>query len=182
MAGDTDPAGTDSAPDADESVDANEAADTGGSTEAEEVIAGLPDDVAAVVFDGVCNLCTGTVQFIIPRDPDAEFRFAPLQSDVGAALYERCGEDADIPQTFVVIEDGECYRKSGAAIRIGERLGGIYRVASLGRAIPGPVRDRLYDLVATNRYSIFGKRERCMVPTPDVESRFLALTPVGDGE
>lgn len=153
-------------------LDAGEAVD--------DPLAAVPDDVAVVVFDGVCNLCTGTVQFVIPRDPGGAFRFAPLQSDVGGALYELCGEDTDRPQTFVLIEDGECHRKSSAAIRIGERLGGLYRVATLGRLVPKPLRDWVYDRVANNRYSIFGKRDSCMMPTPDIESRFLAMSPVGD--
>lgn len=141
-----------------------------------------PDDGPVVVFDGVCNLCTGTVRFVIPRDDAGRFRFAPLQSEPGERLYEACGEDADSPETFVVVEDGECRRKSTAAIRIAEGLGGVYRLATLARVVPRPLRDAVYDFVARHRYRLFGKRETCMRPTPEIEDRFLAMTPVDGAE
>ena len=126
-----------------------------------------------LLFDGVCNLCNGIIQFIIKRDPDGRFRYAPLQSDVATDLLRDCGLPTDRIETFVMIDDGECYTKSAAAIRIATKLGGLYRVVGPFRYIPRPIRDGVYDLVAATRYDIFGRKDECMVPTPEIEDRFL---------
>ena len=126
-----------------------------------------------ILFDGVCNLCNGVIQYIIPRDPEPRFRFAPLQSAVAEELLEECGLPTDRLETFVLIEDGTCYTKSDAAIRIAVHLGGIHRLVGPLRFIPRPVRDAVYDLVAATRYDVFGRKDECMVPTPDIEDRFL---------
>jgi len=126
-----------------------------------------------LLFDGVCNLCNGVIQFLIKRDPDGRFRYAPLQSDVATELLRDCGLPTDRIETFVMIHDGECFTKSTAAIRIAMELGGIYRLAGPLKYIPRPIRDGVYDLVAATRYDIFGRKEECMVPTPDIEDRFL---------
>lgn len=137
----------------------------------------MPDvDLGAgpiLLFDGVCNLCNGIIQFIIKRDPDGRFRYAPLQSDVATDLLRDCGLPTDRIETFVMIDDGECYTKSAAAIRIATKLGGLYRVVGPFRYIPRPIRDGVYDLVAATRYDIFGRKDECMVPTPEIEDRFL---------
>lgn len=134
-------------------------------------------DNPVILFDGVCNLCNWGVQFVIERDPDAEFRFAPIQSEPGAALLADCGLDPDQRETWVLVADGECHTKSDAAVRVATRLGGAYRLLSPFRYVPRILRDVAYDLVARNRYAIFGRREQCMVPAADVSDRFL----VGDG-
>lgn len=130
-------------------------------------------DGPIVLFDGVCNLCTGVVQFVIRRDPEGRFRFAPLQSETATELLHACGLSENRLETFVLIEDGDCYTKSSAAIRIAAHLGGLYRVAGPLRYLPRPVRDAVYDLVAASRYEVFGRKDQCMVPGPDVEDRFL---------
>ncbi len=134
-------------------------------------------DHPVVLFDGVCNLCNWGVQFVIRRDPAGEFRFAPIQSDPGASLLAACGMDPAQRNTWVLVADGECYTKSEAAVRVASRLGGRYRLLSPFRYVPRPLRDAVYDLIATHRYRIFGRREACMVPTADVADRFL----VSDG-
>lgn len=131
------------------------------------------DEGPILLFDGVCNLCNGVIQFLIKRDPDGRFRYAPLQSDVATELLRDCGLPTDRIETFVMIHDGECLTKSTAAIRIATELGGIYRLAGPLKYIPRPIRDGVYDLVAATRYDIFGRKEECMVPTPDIEDRFL---------
>ena len=133
----------------------------------------IPDDAAVVLFDGVCNLCSGFVQFIVPRDPEGKYRFASLQSDVGRALLAEHDLPTDELESIVLIEDGESYVKSAAVIRIAAGLGGRYRLLSPFRHVPAAVRDRAYDFVADHRYRWFGKKDRCMMPSGDIESRFL---------
>ena len=131
------------------------------------------DDGPILLFDGVCNLCNGLVQFVIPRDPEGRLRFASLQSDVGRTLVERCGLSPDALDTLVLLEGDACYTKSTAALRLARHLGGIYGLLYALRYVPRSVRDVAYDVVADNRYRWFGRREQCMVPTGDIESRFL---------
>ncbi len=133
----------------------------------------ITEDGPIVLFDGVCNLCQGVVQFIVPRDPDGIFRFASLQSDVGQQLLERCGLPTDELESIVLIEGEDCYVKSAAVVRIARRLGGVYALLSPFRFVPRPIRDWAYDFVADHRYQWFGKKDRCMMPTGDVQSRFL---------
>ncbi|OYR51618.1 thiol-disulfide oxidoreductase DCC [Halorubrum sp. Ea1] len=128
---------------------------------------------AIVLFDGVCNLCSGFVQFILPRDDEGKYRFASLQSDVGQALLAEHDLPRDELDSVVLIQDGESYVKSAAILRIATGLGGFYRLLSPFRYLPRSVRDRLYDFVADHRYRWFGKKDRCMMPSEDVQSRFL---------
>jgi predicted DCC family thiol-disulfide oxidoreductase YuxK len=132
-----------------------------------------PENHPVLLFDGVCNLCNGVVQFLVPRDPDGTLRFASLQSEAAAELLAECDLPSDSTESVVLVEDGTCYEKSAAAIRVAEHLGGVYALASVFRYVPRRVRDALYDFVAERRYRWFGKRERCMVPSPDLRSRFL---------
>jgi predicted DCC family thiol-disulfide oxidoreductase YuxK len=133
----------------------------------------IPDDAAVVLFDGVCNLCNGFVQFVLPRDPEGKYRFASLQSDVGRELLAEHDLPTDELESIVLIEDGEAYVKSAAVIRIATGLGGAYRLLAPFRFVPRAVRDRVYDFVADNRYRWFGRKDRCMMPSGDAESRFL---------
>ena len=133
----------------------------------------IPDESAIVLFDGVCNLCSGFVQFVVPRDPEGKYRFASLQSEVGRELLAEHDLPTDELESIVLIEDGESYVKSAAVIRIASDLGGRYRLLSPFRYVPAALRDRVYDFVADHRYRWFGKKDRCMMPSGDVESRFL---------
>jgi len=130
-------------------------------------------DHPVLLFDGVCNLCNWAVQFIIPRDPEGRIRFAPLQSETGKALLTGHGLPSGDLDSAVLIEDGSVYRKADAAIRVLELLGWPYSLASAGKLVPKSIRFGLYDIVAANRYDIFGKRDRCMIPDEDVSDRFL---------
>ncbi|WP_262178591.1 thiol-disulfide oxidoreductase DCC family protein [Haloarcula laminariae] len=130
-------------------------------------------DGPVLLFDGVCNLCNGVVQFIIPRDPEGRIRFAPLQSAAGKALLAGHGLPPSDLDSVVLVEDGEVYRKSAAVIRLAELLGWPYRAAAAARVVPQSVRDALYDVVAANRYDVFGRKDRCMLPDDDVSDRFL---------
>ena len=124
-----------------------------------------------MLFDGVCNLCNASINFVIDRDAEAVFRFAPLQSDVGRALVSGCevkGEDS-----IVLVEDGRCYVRSDAALRIARRLDGAWRLLGVLRVVPRPLRDAAYRIIARNRYRWFGRQESCRLPTPDLRARFL---------
>ncbi|MBY9081061.1 thiol-disulfide oxidoreductase DCC family protein [Paenibacillus sp. HN-1] len=126
-----------------------------------------------VLIDGVCHLCQWTVAFIIPRDPEGRFRFAPLQSDVGRYLLKRGGLEEELLDTVVLIEQGRYYSHSAAALRILRRLRFPWPAAYALIAVPAPLRDWLYRYVARNRYRWFGRDDRCLMPTPDIKRRFL---------
>jgi predicted DCC family thiol-disulfide oxidoreductase YuxK len=132
-----------------------------------------PEDHPVLLFDGVCNLCNGVVQFLVPRDPAGVLRFASLQSDAGQRLLDAHDVPVDDLETVVLLDGRGYHLKSEAVVRVAEHLGGVYALASALRLVPRSVRDRLYDLVAEHRYRVFGRREQCMVPSPDVEDRFL---------
>ncbi len=126
-----------------------------------------------IVFDGVCNLCSRSVQFIIKRDSKSRFRFASVQSKTGREQLEHYAMDPDDVRSFVLIKGERHFVKSDAAIEIAKELDGGWKLLAFMRAIPRALRDRVYDFIATRRYALFGKRDRCMTPTDDVRSRFL---------
>ena len=126
-----------------------------------------------ILFDGVCNLCSGFVQFVVPRDPEGQFRFASLQSEVGKELLAEHGLPTDELESIVLIEGDDCYVKSGAVIRIATLLGGVYAALAPFRVVPRAIRDRIYDFVAEHRYDWFGKKDQCMMPDGDVQARFI---------
>lgn len=138
----------------------------------------LSEDHPVVLFDGVCNLCVGYIQFLIERDPEGLFRFAPLQSAVAEELLSGTGLDPDALDSIVLVEDGKAYVKSDAVIRIGVHLGGAYRLLGPTKVAPRRLRNAVYDLVAENRYDWFGQKDQCMMPTPELEARFLAGDPM----
>ena len=127
---------------------------------------------AVILFDGVCNLCNGAVQFVIARDPAARFGFAALQSPVAERLIgsARSGSRLD---SIVLLEDGRVWTQSTAALRIARQLRFPWPAAYAMIVVPRPLRDWIYNLVARNRYKWFGERETCMVPTPALRARFL---------
>ena len=128
---------------------------------------------AIVLFDGVCNVCNSSVNFIIKHDRRRYFLFAPLQSPRGRELQAHFDLDAERLDTIVLIEDGRVYLRSTAALRIARRLGGRYRLLYAFTVIPSPVRDFGYDWFARRRYRWFGRRNACMAPAEDVRDRFL---------
>ena len=123
-------------------------------------------------FDGVCNLCNGTVNFLIDRDRRSRLRFAPLQGSTFAALAAGHPELHGI-DSFVLQEGDRVHVRSSAAVRILMALGGPWRLAGALLAIPRPLRDRVYDFVARRRYRWFGRRDSCRMPTPELRARFL---------
>lgn len=126
-----------------------------------------------ILFDGVCVFCSRWVRFVIERDPERRFRFLPIQSEQGRALAMRHGIDPEAPQTNAVVLDGRIHFKSDAALTVLGALRGTGVLAVL-KAAPRLLRDRIYDLIAKNRYAIFGRTEACMVPSPEDRARFIA--------
>lgn len=125
-----------------------------------------------ILFDGVCNFCDLSVQFIIKRDPAGNFQFASLQSEISQSLLKEheVPENAD---SVVLIENGRYYLKSSAALRICRDLSGLWRLIYILIIVPKPIRDFCYDILARNRYKWFGKKDHCKVPSPEVRNRFL---------
>lgn len=125
-----------------------------------------------VLFDGVCNLCNTSITFIIRHDPTGIFRFAPLQSDHGERLLQgfRARPKGD---SVVLILGDRYFVKTSAALRIAIRLSGLWPMMGIFLIFPAFLRDPVYDLIARYRYQWFGKRESCMIPTPELRSRFL---------
>lgn len=128
---------------------------------------------ALVLFDGVCNFCCASVQFIIERDPGGYFQFASQQSDYGKArLAEACLTDN--LETFVLIEDQAVYTRSAAGLKVAAHLSWPWPLAGVFWLVPRWLRDAVYRLIARNRYRWFGQKESCWLPTPEIRSRFLA--------
>ncbi len=129
-----------------------------------------------LLYDGVCGFCNKTVQMILDRDRRGEMRFAALQSDYGRGVVARHPELEGVDSVVLVERAGgaeRVYVRSEAALRVAAYLGGVWRFFLLARVIPAPVRDFFYNLVARYRYRLFGKYESCMLPPPQVRSRFL---------
>ncbi|WP_143310827.1 thiol-disulfide oxidoreductase DCC family protein [Chitinophaga vietnamensis] len=128
---------------------------------------------AIILFDGVCNFCNSSVNFVIRHDRRSYFRFAPLQSDIASALSVQYHFPLETMASFVLVENAQAYTKSTAALKVCRHLPFPWRLAYVFMAIPRPLRDGLYSWIARNRYRWFGRQEACMMPTPDVRSRFL---------
>ena len=128
---------------------------------------------AIVLFDGVCNLCSGTVRFIAARDPGEYFLFAALQSDKGQELLARHGVPAAELKTIVLIERGEAFARSDAVLRIARHLHRAWPLLALLRVVPRPLRDACYGFVAAHRYRWFGKKDACELPSKELRARFL---------
>ncbi|HSD73263.1 MAG TPA: thiol-disulfide oxidoreductase DCC family protein [Steroidobacteraceae bacterium] len=126
-----------------------------------------------LLFDGVCKLCTGSVAFVLRHEGDQDLRFAPLQSPAGVRLMQEFSIDPNQMKTFVVIADGKAYVRSDAAIRVARFLRGAWKLLSMLKIIPRPMRDYAYDVVARNRYRWFGRHDACIVPTPELRKRFI---------
>lgn len=126
---------------------------------------------AIILFDGVCNFCDGSVNFIIEHDKKDYFKFAPLQSEAG----QKYVEDFDLSEidSVILVENRKAFTHSTAALKIAQRLGGIWSLAYVFIIIPKPIRDFFYKLFARYRYKLFGKKDECMIPTPEVRAKFL---------
>jgi predicted DCC family thiol-disulfide oxidoreductase YuxK len=128
---------------------------------------------AIVLFDGVCNFCNATINFVIEHDKAGYFKFAPLQSAIGEEMMAKHGIDRVETDSVILVEDDKAYVHSEAAVRIARRLDGVWSWAYKLRFVPRWIRDWAYKLIAKNRYRLFGRRDACMMPTPEIRARFL---------
>ncbi len=126
-----------------------------------------------ILFDGVCNLCNGAVQFVIRHDPQAIFKFASLQSETGQEMLQKFGLPASSFDSFVLIDNGKAYTKSDAALAVVKKLPGMLRFLYGLKIVPAILRDAVYNLVAKKRYGWFGKKDSCMIPTKSIQQRFI---------
>jgi predicted DCC family thiol-disulfide oxidoreductase YuxK len=145
-------------------------------TAAKPLPPGIGPQDRVVLYDGVCNLCSGWVQFLIAQDPTARLRLASVQSPIGQALLAWCGLPLDHFDTMVFVEEGRAYVKSTAFLRIVRYFPLPWPLLSLGILFPRFLRDWLYDRVAQNRYAWFGRSETCLLPSPDVRKHFVQDT------
>lgn len=133
-----------------------------------------PRDKKIILFDGVCNLCDHTIQKIIKADRHDQFRFAPLSSEVGTAILNYIGVDPNKTDSMVLYEPGKGYYiKSEAALKIASSLGGVYALLGLFSIFPKYLTDPLYNYIAKNRYRWYGRKDSCMIPTPELRNKFL---------
>lgn len=135
--------------------------------------AAINDHSHLVIFDGVCNLCEASVNFIIAHDPRGTFRFVPSQTPLGRALQDHYHVNTGSLDTVVLIRDGRVYTESSAAAEIARELDGPWRRLAAIRFVPRPLRDGVYRLIARNRYRWFGRKQVCLLPTPELRARFL---------
>lgn len=133
-----------------------------------------PECECLMLFDGVCHLCEGTVRLVLAHDKHARIHFAPIQSELGRRLYAGHGRCADAPDTVLLVTREGVFSHSDAVIEIARRLGGVWKLAVLGRLIPRALRDAAYKYVAMNRYRWFGRDDRCLIPKPEWSTRMLS--------
>ena len=126
-----------------------------------------------IIFDGVCNLCNGAVNFIIKRDPLQRFCFTPMQSEAAKDLMSRYSLVSDYGDTFFLIKQGKCYTRTDAALEICKDLAGVWKLLLVFKVLPRSFRDFFYNGLGSRRYSLFGKRDTCMLPTEELRSRFI---------
>jgi predicted DCC family thiol-disulfide oxidoreductase YuxK len=134
----------------------------------------LPPNKKIILFDGVCNLCNSAVQFVIQHDKKDVFRFVALQSELGQEILNHIGINPKNIDSIILYEPGiSYYYKSSAAIQIAKHLDGILHYGTIFRIIPTGISNLIYDHIAKNRYKWYGKKESCMIPTPELQSKFL---------
>ena len=135
---------------------------------------GLPENKKIILFDGVCNLCDSSVQFIIKHDKKDVFRFVALQSELGIEICNYIGVERTKIDSIILYNPGVAYYyKFSAVIEICGELGGIYGMLSVFKILPEKLRNYIYDYIAKNRYKWYGKKESCMIPTPELKAKFL---------
>ena len=137
-------------------------------------ISELPKNKKIILFDGVCNLCEASVQFVIQYDKKDVFRFVALQSELGKKIILHIGiQDKNIDSIILYYPGVAYYYKSSAALQIAKNLGGFFHFGTFFKIIPTGLRNVLYDFVAKNRYQWYGKKESCMIPTAELKAKFL---------
>jgi predicted DCC family thiol-disulfide oxidoreductase YuxK len=133
----------------------------------------MPQDHPVILFDGVCNLCSGSVQYVIKHDPQHIFRFASLQSPFGQKFLSDNNLPSNNINSFILFSKKKIYTRSTAALQVAKRLKGLIKLLYVFMIVPGFIRDGVYNIIAKNRYKWFGKEETCWLPTPELKNLFL---------
>lgn len=134
----------------------------------------LPTNKKIILFDGVCNFCNDTVLKVIKFDKNNNFVFTSLQSDIGQKIVAYIKIDTTKTDSIILYEPKVSYDiKSTAALKIMSQFGGVWKLSNLFWIIPLPIRDAVYDFIAKNRYKWFGKKDACIIPSPELQKRFL---------
>lgn len=134
----------------------------------------IPKDKKIILFDGVCNLCDSAVQMIIKYDTKDIFRFVALQSDLGQKIIQHLGINIQKIDSIILYQPGFAYYfKSEAALEIAKNLGGIFYFFTLFSILPTSFNNYIYDYIAKNRYKWYGKKEACLIPTKEIQAKFL---------
>ena len=135
----------------------------------------IPKDKALILFDGVCNLCNSSVLYVIKRDKHNTFLFAPLQGEIGQVIINKFNIDTRKTDSILLYQPQEerVYQKSNAALRIAKKLGFPTNLLAIFLIVPNFIRDWFYNYVAKNRYKLYGKKDACMIPTPELREKFL---------
>lgn len=131
------------------------------------------DTTPVIYFDGVCNLCSGVVQFILKHDKKEIFKFASLQGDAGQRMLAAHNFPTAHFKTFILEENGRVFTRSSAALRIAKLLGGAWSLAYVLTIVPAFIRDAIYNFISDNRYKWFGKKDACWMPKPEWNRRFI---------
>jgi len=129
--------------------------------------------MSIILFDGVCNLCNATVQWVLLHDRKDQFHFAALQSETGEAKLRRFGIEPGALNTVVLADENRIYTQSDAVIEVVSRLGGIWSLMAIFKVVPRPIRNAVYQWVGRNRYRWFGRREECWLPRPEWKKKFI---------
>ena len=130
-------------------------------------------DHPVVLFDGVCNFCNGSVNFILRQDRKGIFRFAALQSEAGQEILDQHGLANESFDSFILVEKGKIYQRSTAALKVFNKLSWYWKWTQLFYIIPPFIRNMVYDFIARNRYKWFGQKTECMIPSPEMKAKFL---------
>jgi predicted DCC family thiol-disulfide oxidoreductase YuxK len=134
----------------------------------------LPKNKKIILFDGVCNLCNSSINYVIDHDKQDVFRFVSLQSDLGETIQEYLGiENKSLDTIILYVPEEAYYVKSTAAIKIMNEFLGLWKLTQVFLILPSPIRDLVYNFIAKNRYKWYGKQESCRIPTPELKAKFL---------
>jgi predicted DCC family thiol-disulfide oxidoreductase YuxK len=138
-----------------------------------ENIENISTKYEVILFDGVCNFCNSSINFIIDHDPEKHFKFAALQSEIGQDILKKFNKNAQDFDSVILLKNNQLYQKSSAALEITKQLSGIWKYLSIFSALPTFFLNFFYDIIAKNRYKIFGKLDSCRMPTTELKERFL---------
>jgi predicted DCC family thiol-disulfide oxidoreductase YuxK len=134
----------------------------------------LPANNPIILFDGLCNLCSSSVQFIIRNDPANRFRFASLQSGFGQQILKKFNLSPTVLNSLILFQNDTVFTRSTAALKVAKQLSGGWKILSAFLLLPTFIRDAVYDLVSRHRYNWFGKKTSCWLPSESLKSRFIS--------